>query len=110
MSTVTCNVAVRDVDKRNTRNLMQAYGSFETNRKLNQVRTTLTDGENIAVSFTTFCIAYFPRPTLIRLTIGDSESTPIANGVLVLPFAGSISVTHPGGAQTDPIELEFLTS
>lgn len=110
MSTVVCKVAVRDVDKRFTRDLLQANGSFDEVQNLRQTRTSIRAGETVAVSFTKFCVAYFPQPTLIQLTIGDAVSTPVANGTLVLPFAGSISVTHPGDAQTNPIELEFLSS
>ena len=110
MSTIICKVFVTKTDKRFTRNLISPKASYETNDHSQASITIPVGGDSVEREFSKLCVAYFPSPTVIQLVIGDITTITTVEGPLVLPLAGKLTVSHPGGGQTAPVEYEIFTS
>lgn len=108
MSTLVSEVTVTESTTRDRRQLVTKRGTYGEIGNFDLSRHTLEYQDAVTLQFTQFVFMYFPKPTLITLTVNSNSVDLTVVGTLVLPAAGSVHVEHTDAQVTDPIVFEYL--
>lgn len=110
MSTITCKVSLSKSDKRFTRNVMSGSSNYAVEDiQMNSMRIASGGGPNTH-TFANLCVANFSSKTLIQIVDGEVTIEKEVIGNLMLPFAGTLIVAHPGVSLTSPIVYDIFTA
>lgn len=108
MSTLTAQMTIINSEKRTRTVLLEGSGSVP-DAQITTGSGSLTAGQTKTLTFTKLISLYFPKPTLIHLTIGSDTVDATVKGAMVLPCAGVLVIENPADTTaTDPTTFSYV--
>lgn len=110
MTVLTTEVVVRRTERNDRRNLYEFQGKYPDLPGEDLGRAALLPGDSKVLVSTKLLCVYFPKPTVIQLTIGESVSTIEVTGNMMIPGACAITVANDSGTTTDPLVFNYVVA
>lgn len=110
MTTLVTDVVVRKTENTNRQTLFEFRGVYADLATQSLGKVELAQGESQTISAKKLLCAYFPKPTIIQVTIDLVVSTVTVSGTILLPFECSITVTNDSITATDPTIFQYVTA
>lgn len=105
MPTITNSLKTSLTDHRSRRQLQSFVSSYAADSCDSKMVSVPYDGDDVVIPVKTIFAGHFPKPTLIQIdneALTDSMQITV-NGIVVLPFAGKITIMNPSTSSIDPV-------
>jgi hypothetical protein len=110
MSTLTATVMLRKTEKQNREILFDFRGVFPDIDNDQVGKVSLIQGQSKTIAASKVLCAYFPKPTIIQLTIDSVDIETTVDGTLLLPFACEMQVAYTNPTTTDPLVFHYVVA
>lgn len=110
MTTLVTDVVVRKTENTNRQTLFEFRGVYPELSSQSLGKVELAQAESKTISSKKLLCAYFPKPTIIQITIDSVVSTVTVSGTILLPFECEMTVTNSSSSATDPTIFQYVTA
>lgn len=110
MTTLVTDVVISQTTRNARSDLFSFRSSYGDLANQNGGKVALLATQAKTIAATKLLCMYFPKPTVIQVTINTVVTTMTVSGTLMLPVACSVTVTNTSLTTTDPLTFTYLVA